>query len=428
MAKILKCPRCQEKIDVTDLSGGSTVRCEACGTMVRISGGTQPIPKAAVAAPAPAAAAGGRERGGTKVRKPGDKHSTKVRTSPGAGRQTELFRKMNSARSPGEGGRPRGGGGKEVSGGMSTGMIVGIAAGVIIIIAVAAFALMGKKDGGGHSKSSGSSEKEAAAPVKKKKKDDPKPASVSRPEPPTDSGTFKPGARTAAGVGKDVPDMKCNPDARQTYEAMVTGGRISEIVNEDYKWITYVFDGLLSDNEAVVKNTCDALHQIIVKRKLDASQSDLGKQSTMNGMNMPEIRGGEYTYWAQWWLMLPNRNAIADWATSAGADPSSTKPTGGGVSGNAATEDWPRTLGACRSGGFMNSNNEEYYHFQRVKSMGKSAYPKLVEFIDNEDSTIGTAAVLMLKELTGRSDSPSRVNDGNKAQVKADWNEYIKKN
>ena len=39
MAKILKCPSCQERIDVTDLSGGSTVRCEACGTMVRIASG-----------------------------------------------------------------------------------------------------------------------------------------------------------------------------------------------------------------------------------------------------------------------------------------------------------------------------------------------------------------------------------------------------
>jgi hypothetical protein len=59
--------------------------------------------------------------------------------------------------------------------------------------------------------------------------------------------------------------------------------------------------------------------------------------------------------------------------------------------------------------------------------MGKSAYPKLVEFIDNEDSTIGKAAVLMLIELTGRTDANSRVNDGNKAQIKADWAEYIKK-
>jgi hypothetical protein len=59
--------------------------------------------------------------------------------------------------------------------------------------------------------------------------------------------------------------------------------------------------------------------------------------------------------------------------------------------------------------------------------MGKSAYPKLVEFIDNEDSTIGKAAVLFLIELTGRTDANPRVNDGNKAQIKADWAEYIKK-
>src|SRR5262249_41594565 len=172
----------------------------------------------------------------------------------------------------------------------------------------------GKKKEGGPPKSAAREgrDREGPATAKKKKKDEPKAVTpVSRPEPPTDSGAFKPGARAAAGVGKDVPDMKCSPDARQTYEAMVTGGRIQEVVNEDYKWITYVCDGLLSDNEAVVKGTCEALHKIILKRKLDASQSDLGKGPVMNGINMPEIRGGEYTYWAQWWLMLPNRNAIA---------------------------------------------------------------------------------------------------------------------
>ena len=428
MAKILKCPRCQEKIDVTDLSGGSTVRCEACGTMVRISGGTQQIPKAAGAA-APAPAPTSQKRGTTKIRKPGEKNTTKVRTNPGAGRQTDLFRKMSSARSPGEGGRPRGGGGKEVASGMSPGVMIGIAAAVIVLIGGAAYAVLGKKDSGsGKSHSGEGRDRDSAGGEKKKKKDESKPTvRATAPTPPSDSGTFRPGARAAAGVGKDVPDMKCNPDARQAYEAMVTGGKIDEIVNEDYKWVLYVFDGLLSDNEAVVKGTCEALHKIIVKRKLDASQSDLGKSAVMNGINMPELRGGEYTYWAQWWMMLPNRNAIADWATQAGADPSSTKPGGSTVIGNASSEDWPRTLAECRSGGFANTNNPEYYHFQRVKSMGKSAYPKLVEFIDNEDSTIGKAAVLMLIELTGRTDANSRVNDGNKAQIKADWAEYIKK-
>jgi hypothetical protein len=428
MAKILKCPRCQEKIDVTDLSGGSTVRCEACGTMVRISGGTQQIPKAAAAPPPPPAPAA-QKRGTTKIRKAGEKNTTKVRTNPGGGRQTDLFRKMSSARAPGEGGRPRGGGGKEAPSGMSPGVMIGIAAAVIVLIGGAAYAVLGKKDSGsGRTHSGEGRDRDSAGGEKKKKKDEPKSAArTSAPTPPTDSGTFRPGARAAAGVGKDVPDMKCNPDARQAYEAMVTGGKIDEIVNEDYKWILYVFDGLLSDNEAVVKGTCEALHKIIVKRKLDASQSDLGKSPVMNGINMPELRGGEYTYWAQWWLMLPNRNAIATWAEQAGADPSASKPGGSTVIGNAASEDWAKTLAECRSGGFANSNNPEYYHFQRVKSMGKSAYPKLVEFIDNEDTTIGKAAVLLLIELTGRGDANSRVNDANKAQIKADWAEFIKK-
>jgi hypothetical protein len=306
-------------------------------------------------------------------------------------------------------------------------MIIAIAAAAIVVIGGIAFAVLSGKDShkSGTSASSGG---EKESPKKNKKKEEAKATPrTSAPLPPSDSGTFKPGARAAAGVGKDVPDMKCNPDARQAYEALVTGGKIDEVVREDYKWITYVFDGLLSDNEAVVKATCETLHKIILKRKLDASQSDLGKQATMGGINMPELRGGEYTYWAQWWLMLPNRHAIASWAEEAGADPSSSKPGGSTVIGNAASEDWAKSLADCRSGGFANSSNPEYYIFQRVKSMGKSAYPKLVEFIDNEDTTLGKTAVLMLIELTGRSDANARVNDGNKAQLKADWAEYIKK-
>ena len=68
MAKILKCPRCQEKIDVTDLSGGSTVQCEACGTMVRLaSGSTGKVPQATPPAPPPPPAPARRERGTTKM-------------------------------------------------------------------------------------------------------------------------------------------------------------------------------------------------------------------------------------------------------------------------------------------------------------------------------------------------------------------------
>src|SRR5438045_9313139 len=114
MAKILKCPGCQEKIDVTDLSGGSTVQCVACGIMVRLpSGATGKVPQAAPPPPPPPPAPARKERGTTRTRK--KEKGTGVRTNPG--RQTDLFRKMSTARSPGEGGRPRGGGGDKGPGG-----------------------------------------------------------------------------------------------------------------------------------------------------------------------------------------------------------------------------------------------------------------------------------------------------------------------
>ncbi len=424
MAKILKCPRCQEKIDVTDLSGGSTVRCEACGTMVRVAGGTQQIPKTAAAPPPPPPpASAARQRGTTKIRKPGDKTSTKVRANPGAGRQTELFRNMNNARAPGEGGRPRGGGGKESGGGSNTGMIIAIAAAAIVVIGGIAFAVMSGKDShkSGTSASSGG---EKDSPKKKKKDEAKKTPRPPAPLPPSDTGVFKPGALGLIDKST-TPMMKTNPDTVAQYELLAGAGKASDIVSADYRWVTYVINGMLSDNEAVAKGSMDAMHQIIVKRKLEASQSDLAKQANIGGFNMPEMRSGEYTYWAQWWFTVQAQNAVAAWREAAGPD--ATAASGGGVIGNASTEDWARSLADCRSGGFANSNNPEYYIFQRVKSMGKSAYPKLVEFIDNEDTTIGKTAVLMLIELTGRSDANTRVNEGNKAQLKTDWAEYIKK-
>jgi hypothetical protein len=155
--------------------------------------------------------------------------------------------------------------------------------------------------------------------------------------------------------------------------------------------------------------------------------SDLAKQSVIGGFNMPEMRSGEYTYWAQWWFTKSARDAVADWKAGAGA-------TGGGgdspapsvAAGNPATEPWEQTLRNCRSGGFSNSNNPEYYEFQKIKAMGKSAYPHLIRFIDNEDTSLGTTAVLILKELSGRSEATSRVTEANKAKIKEDWEGWLR--
>ena len=138
------------------------------------------------------------------------------------------------------------------------------------------------------------------------------------------------------------------------------------------------------------------------------------------------MRSGEYTYWAQWYFTLSARQAIASWSEGAGASGGGDPAAPRVAPGNAATENWLQTLQACKSGGFTVSTNESYYHYQRVKSMGKAAYAPLVSFIDNEDTGLGTAAVLILKELSGRSDANSRVTEANKAALKADWEGWLK--
>lgn len=416
MGKILKCPRCQEVIDVTDLSGGSTVKCEACGTMVRLAtGATGKVPQAA---PPPPPAPARKDRGTTKMHRK-DKGTSRV--GAGVGRQTDLFRKMSSAKAPGEGGRPRGGGGDK-GGGSNTGMIVAIAAAAIVVIGGVAFAVLSSKDKDGGTKA-GSTE---GASTRKKKKEEPKPLPKVAPTPlaPTDTGVFKPGARGMIDKATTPSMPNLTSDGRTAFETMIL--KPADVVAQDYNWVTYVIDGMLSDNEAVAKGSMEAMHQIINKRKLDARMSDLAKNPNIGGFNMPEMRSSEYTYWAQWYFTMSARNAVASWSEGAGASSGGSEASAPKVAaGNPQTEQWEETLKKCRSGGFHNSSNPEYYEFQRIKGMGKAAYAHLVKFIDHEDTSLGTTAVLILKELSGRSEQPSRVTEANKAKIKQDWEGWI---
>jgi hypothetical protein len=76
------------------------------------------------------------------------------------------------------------------------------------------------------------------------------------------------------------------------------------------------------------------------------------------------------------------------------------------------------------AGGFDQEDRPEAAAFRQVKSFGKAAYPHLVKYIDDEDSAIGTAAVVVLNTLTGR-DSPLP-KGANKDKVKAEWEEWLK--
>jgi len=129
MAKLVKCPRCTSPIDVTTISGGSTVRCAECGAMVRIPTGNTSV-RVAPAAAAPAVAA-----------------------PPAAAVQTRAATAIRSRGSRGTDVRRRDREGTRVRKKSNTGIIVGsiFGAAVLIIIAVAAMS-GGDKEPKGRSK------------------------------------------------------------------------------------------------------------------------------------------------------------------------------------------------------------------------------------------------------------------------------------
>jgi hypothetical protein len=90
---------------------------------------------------------------------------------------------------------------------------------------------------------------------------------------------------------------------------------------------------------------------------------------------------------------------------------------------SAENANWDQLMQQLRpGGGFDHPDRPEGMAFLKVKSFGKAAYPKLIKYIDDEDTALGKAAAAVLNELSGRDvPLPSGVS---KAKVKAEWEEW----
>jgi ribosomal protein S27E len=93
----------------------------------------------------------------------------------------------------------------------------------------------------------------------------------------------------------------------------------------------------------------------------------------------------------------------------------------------AARTNWEEILRNLRGGGgFDVPGRPEQVYFQRVQRMGKSAYPHLLRFIDNEDPALGRAAVALLNALTNQN--KPLPNDATKAKLKEEWQAWVAAN
>jgi len=217
---------------------------------------------------------------------------------------------------------------------------------------------------------------------------------------------LQPGVRKTAGVGVDVPAMMCNPELKKEFEALATSGRIDELLKRDYDWLTYAFDGLLSDEKPVVLGSLQFIHGMIRNRSLPDATSPLAKEKPdIRKYRSVESRAEEYTFWAQWWYTVKARTLVAEWAK---------EPCAG-------TEDWEEALRSLR-GGWADGKEKERY--DRIRSFGKSAYPYLVKYIDFEDTAVGNTAVTVLRALTERQ-GKDQVTAATKAAIKAEWTRWL---
>lgn len=108
-------------------------------------------------------------------------------------------------------------------------------------------------------------------------------------------------------------------------------------------------------------------------------------------------------------------------------DPSPAPPPPPPSGDEAARTKWEDILIQLRGGGGYDiPGRPEQVYFEKVKKMGKSAYPHLVKFIDNDDPALGRAAVAVLNELTNQK--KPLPNDATKAKLKAEWEAWVKAN
>ncbi len=418
MAKLIACTRCESQIDVTNAPAGSTVRCSECNSLVRISTGTaEPIPSVPQAPP---------------VARPSRR---------GGGRRDPLFNKFANARPPG-GGTPRGGRSTSPRMGRrgaapakksNTPVIIGVVVGVLAVLAIViVIATRGdkppaSKEGGndvimnvpepGSKPPPPKPEPAPAAPGKTGKEEKKTFPTLTKSEKGSYSipDSFEPGAKKHVELRRSgIMDLGLDNDLKSEYESLAKSGNVSSIIEKDYKWMPYIIDGLLSEDETAARTTYQSLHDICEKHKIWAADKEHMQTNPikMKQFNSAIARAGEYEFWGEWYLK--NKEAVASWE-------------GGGklvVQAYADKENWDDLMSKLRvGGGYDDMSRPEGVAYAKVKSMGKSAYPHLIRYIGNEDLMLARAAVSVLNELTGRTEPLPRPDT--RETIRGRWEKWL---
>jgi hypothetical protein len=230
--------------------------------------------------------------------------------------------------------------------------------------------------------------------------------------------TFEPGASKQANK---AAELKVDEAVVKEYEALATSGKIADLVREDAKWMPYIINGMISDNEVIARASFQALSDICVKNKISSSEEGFKNPVKLEYVNSAYYRAGDYTYWTEWYQKGQNRGELAA-RGGAGGDRENARVVGE----DPARAKWDEIMQYLRAGGgFDDPKRPEGMAFQKVKNMGDGAYPYLLKYVDNEDILLAKAACRVLNMLMGK-DLPMPT-EATKGQVKSQWENLIKK-
>jgi DNA-directed RNA polymerase subunit M/transcription elongation factor TFIIS len=432
MARLIKCPRCQSQLDVTNVQGGTTMRCSDCGAMLRVPTGTtgqyQKVPSGTQPA----------------VQKASSGTHAKV-----GGRSTSLFKKMSGVKAPGAAGRPPRGGGEERRGGYAprrssntATLVIGVGGGIVVLIIVMVLALGSQASRKEAEKAAKEAYKREVAEKnrqeleRQRKEDEEYEKALAAQKEAEKAGKKSASLVKKAGGSYDAPatfepgaskqktkaaDLAVDEALVKEYEALASQGKIKEILDNDQKWTPYIINALISDDEKIAKTSFQALADFCVKHKISSSEEGFKNPVKMELVNSAYYRGGEYTFWTEWWSKDKNKGEIAA-RGGKGGDRESARVVGE----DPARAKWDEIMGYLRAGGgFDDPKRPEGMAFQKVQNMGEGAYPYLVKYVDNEDILLAKAACRVLNMLMGK-DVPMPT-EATRGQVKTQWENLIKK-
>jgi hypothetical protein len=74
---------------------------------------------------------------------------------------------------------------------------------------------------------------------------------------------------------------------------------VDDILKDDSKWMPYVIDGLLSDDEKIAHSTYKALHGVCKNHKISSKEDLFENPIKLENFNSAYVRSAEYDFWGE---------------------------------------------------------------------------------------------------------------------------------